>query len=226
MVRVANRQHKRDALSFDSDIGHIVDEQDNRSFFPESGKIKQDAIQYRQFSGSTSSDRSTGSLLDDCETGRIGNYAWEKASPSLIVPTDVDSILADDPGCMESDSSKLKRSQVNLRLDQCEAVCSRYKKKLILNDMNLCHSDIPLKELCGTALGNSLHKLSLAGNRLGSVPAKLVVSLPMLKTLDLSLCELHQLPAQFNLPMLTRLNLSHNHFSEFPEEVSGARCDY
>jgi Leucine-rich repeat (LRR) protein len=45
--------------------------------------------------------------------------------------------------------------------------------------------------------------------------------LPTLKHLDLSQCELHQLPDKWNLPQLKRLNLSHNRLTEFPEEVSG-----
>jgi Leucine-rich repeat (LRR) protein len=76
-----------------------------------------------------------------------------------------------------------------------------------------------LKDICGTALGNSLHKLSLEGNRLGAIPPQLVVSLPVLRTLDLSQCELHQLPPHFNLPKLTVLNLSNNRFADFPDEV-------
>jgi Leucine-rich repeat (LRR) protein len=181
----------------------------------------------------SSSDQSTGSLLY-CKTpttgggpsihgsggvsGMLGNSALGKSS-SLIFPTGVDSVSADDRGRMESESAKLKRSQVNLRLDQCEAVRFPFKKKLMLNNMNLTAADISMKDLCGTALGNSLNKLSLSGNRLGFVPPKLVVSLPVLKTLDLSQCELHQLPEQFNLPKLTRLNLSHNRFTDFPDEV-------
>lgn len=156
--------------------------------------------------------------LSSMSGGGSGNLSLGKSS-SLIFPTGVDSVSADDRGRVDSESAKLKRSKVNLRLDQCEAVRFPFKKKLLLNNLGLCHSDIPIKDLCGTALGNSLHTLSLAGNRLGSVPVKLVVSLPVLKTLDLSQCELHQLPEQFNLPKLTRLNLSHNRFTDFPEEV-------
>lgn len=113
-----------------------------------------------------------------------------------------------------------KRRRINLLLDQCESVRFPFKKKLMLNNLNLAANDIPLEDLCNTSLGNSLFKLSLAGNRLGTVPARLVQSLPTLKHLDLSQCELHQLPDNWNLPKLNRLNLSHNRLTDFPEEVS------
>jgi Leucine rich repeat len=187
----------------------------------------------------SSSDQSTGSLLY-CKTpttgtgrpvhhsggvsGVLGNSALGKSS-SLIFPTGVDSAAAEDRGKVDLESSSLKLSKVNLRLDQCEAVRFPFKKKLLLDKLNLSSSDLPMKDLCGTSLGNSLYKLSLSGNRLGSVPPKLVMSLPSLRTLDLSQCELHQLPEQFNLPKLTRLNLSNNRFTEFPDEVSSYISD-
>jgi len=176
----------------------------------------------------SSSDQSTGSLLY-CKTpstgiggpmGMLGGASLGKTSGSLIFPTGVDSVdhhHGDDRP--DSADAKLKRSKVNLRLDQAEAVRFPFKKKLMLNNLNLTATDVPMKDLCGTPLGNSLHKLSLAGNRLGAVPSKLVQFLPQLKRLDLSNCELHQLPEQWNLPKLAWLNLSRNRFTEFPEEV-------
>jgi Leucine-rich repeat (LRR) protein len=181
----------------------------------------------------SSSDQSTGSLLY-CKTpstgtgrpihhsggvtGVLGNSALGKSS-SLIFPTGVDATAVMDRGKVDSESSNLKLSKINLRLDQCEALRFPFKKKLLLDNLNLSCSDIPMKDLCGTSLGNSLYKLSLSGNRLGSIPPKLVMSLPVLRTLDLSQCELHQLPEHFNLPKLTQLNLSNNRFTEFPDEV-------
>lgn len=182
----------------------------------------------------SSSDQSTGSVLYGKTPGTgvtanslqgggvsamLGSSALGKSS-SLIFPTGVDAVSADSRARTDSGSSKLKRSQVNLRLDQCEAIRFPFKKKLMLDNLNLTFSDVPVKDLCGTALGASLQKLSLDGNRLGVIPPRLVVSLPALKTLSLSQCELHQLPEIFNLPRLTRLNLSHNRLTEFPEEVS------
>jgi Leucine-rich repeat (LRR) protein len=118
-------------------------------------------------------------------------------------------------------SDAAKRRQINILLDQCESARFTFKKRLALNNLSLTASDIPLKDLCGTPLGNSLHKLSLTGNRLGTIPARLVQSLPYLKHMDLSQCELHHLPDKWSLPQLKKLNLSHNKLSDFPEEV---RC--
>ena len=181
----------------------------------------------------SSSDQSTGSLLY-CKTpttgtggplhhsgglsGVLGNSALGKSS-SLIFPTGVDSATAEERGKTNSHSINLKKCQINIRIDQCESVRFFKQKKLMLDKLNLTCADIPLKDLCGTPLGNSLHKLSLAGNRLSSIPPQLVVSLPVLRTLDLSQCELYQLPPHFNLPKLNVLNLSDNRFADFPDEV-------
>jgi Leucine-rich repeat (LRR) protein len=148
----------------------------------------------------------------------LGNSALGKSS-SLIFPTGYDSGITDDRDKVNAKSTNSKAYQINVRLDQCEAVRFRFKKKLLLDKLNLTCSDVPVKDLCGTALGNSLYMLSLAGNRLGAVPPQLVVSLPALRKLDLSQCELHTLPPQFNLPKLAQLNLSNNRFTEFPDEV-------
>lgn len=120
-------------------------------------------------------------------------------------------------------AGELKSHKINLLLDQCETVRFPFKKKLMLNSLDLTAADIPIKDLYRTNLGNSLHKLSLAGNRLSTIPPKLVLCLPILKTLDLSQCELHQLPEKWNLPQLKRLNLSHNRLTDFPEEVRTPR---
>lgn len=147
-----------------------------------------------------------------------GNAALGKSS-SLIFPTGVDAAGTDDRLRNDSEMVKVVRTKVNFRLDQCEAVRFPFKKKLLLDNLHLASNDIPMKDLCGTGLGNALHKLSLAKNRLISIPPQLVMSLPVLKTLDISQCELHQLPEFFNLPKLTRLNLSHNLLIDFPDEV-------
>jgi Leucine-rich repeat (LRR) protein len=155
---------------------------------------------------------------------RSSSFSQQKPAVGFVKLTWDESGAKSHRGSMESESAKLKRINVNVRLEQCEAVRFPFKKKLMLNNLNLTATDIPTQYLCGTALGDSLHKLSFAGNRLGSVPPLLVMSLPALKTLDLSQCELHQLPEQFNLPKLTRLNLSHNRFTDFPDEVRNFWC--
>ena len=149
-------------------------------------------------------------------TKNTGGVLFGKSS-SLIFPTGVEPPTGTD-GTM--DSTAVKRHRINILLDQCETVRFPFKKKLSLNAMGLKATDIPIKDLYGTNLGNTLHKLSLAGNRLSTIPPKLATCLPVLKALDLSQCELHQLPERWNLPQLKRLNLSHNQLTDFPEEVS------
>lgn len=150
----------------------------------------------------SSSDQSAGSLL----YGKTPNSgALLGKSSSLIFPTGVDTNADGD-----NEADNAKRRKINLLLDQCEAIRFPFKKKLALEKLSITAADIPLNYLCGTPLGNALHKLSLAGNRLGNVPPKLLQNLPTLKHLDLSQCELHQLPSGWNLPQLKKLNLSHN----------------
>jgi len=161
----------------------------------------------------SSSDQSTGSLFYG-KTPSSGAVLGK--SSSLIFPTGVETTGDVDD---DRDSDHSKRRKINLLLDNCEAVRFPFKKKLMLNNLSLAEADIPLSDLCGTSLGHSLHKLSLAGNRLGNVPEQLVQSLPSLKHLDLSQCDLHRLPERWNLPKLARLNLSHNSLTDFPEEL-------
>ena len=211
--RAAERRTKMKAMNSELEPGHIVYENEQ----PSGDDV---ALQLPNFSemahgtslDRSSSDQSTGSLLYGKTPN--SNALLGKAS-SLIFPTGVDS-GAD----AETESDRIKRRKINLALDQCEAVRFPFKKKLILSSLDLSAADLPLKDLCGTSLGNSLHKLSLSGNRLGTVPIRLVQSLSFLKHLDLSYCELSQLPEKWNLPKLTRLNLSLNGFTEFLEEVS------
>ena len=207
--KAAERRLKLDAQSSEIDSGHIADGSDS--------PIQIQLPNFSEMSHVTpldrsSSDQSTGSLLYG-KTPTSGALLGKTSS--LIFPTGVDSGTDAD-----SESTKIKRRKINLALDQCEAARFPFKKKLILSNMDLSAGDVPLKDLCGTSLGNSLHKLSLAGNRLGTVPSKLVQSLPALRHLDLSQCELTQLPEKWYLPKLSRLNLNHNGLTEFPEEVS------
>ena len=153
-----------------------------------------------------------------------GGVLFGKSS-SLIFPTGVQTPTNGPHGPANptnniAPTNDLKSHKINLLLDQCEAVRFPFKKKLMLNSLDLTSQDIPVKDLYNTSLGNTLHKLSLAGNRLSNIPPKLVVCLPLLKTLDLSQCDLHQLPERWDLKSLKRLNLSHNKLTDFPEEVS------
>lgn len=116
--------------------------------------------------------------------------------------------------------------KIALLLDACETIRFPFKKKLILNALHMTAADIPVKDLYGTVLGQSLYKLSMSGNRLSTVPRKLVTCLPSLKSMDISQCELHQIPDKWNLPQLKRLNMSHNRLCDFPEEVRKAKESY
>lgn len=215
--RAADRRRKLEAQSSDIDAGHIIAaaaaaaEDSASAITPPSNGFGE--ISHVGSMDRSSSDQSTGSLFYG-KTPNAGTVLG-KAS-SLIFPTEVET----SHHVTDSESDQAKRRKINLLLDQCESIRFPFKKKLMLTDMGLTAADIPLTDLCNTSLGNSLHKLSLAGNRLGTVPAGLVVSLPVLKHLDLSQCELHQLPEKWNLPKLGRLNLSHNRLTDFPEEVS------
>ncbi|KAL3919438.1 MAG: hypothetical protein SGILL_003752 [Bacillariaceae sp.] len=141
------------------------------------------------------------------------------SSSAQTAPTAATGGVFNSNGAAQKNMADLKSHKINLLLDQCETVRFPFKKKLMLNALELTAADIPVKDLYRTNLGNSLHKLSLAGNRLSTIPPKLVVCLPILKTLDFSQCELHQLPERWNLPQLKRLNLSHNRLTDFPEET-------
>jgi hypothetical protein len=124
-----------------------------------------------------------------------------------------------------STDNSLLANKIALLLDACETIRFPFKKKLMLNSLHMTAADIPVKDLYGTVLGQSLYKLSLSGNRLSTIPRKLVTCLPSLKSMDISQCELHQLPERWNLPQLRRLNLSHNRLSDFPEEVRFKRSE-
>lgn len=202
---------KQEYLDGKVDIAHIDDEtQDQVIVSPPPGGFAEMNAHSPSLDRS-SSDQSTGSLLYG-KTPNSGNLLGK--SSSLIFPTGVET------GSGDTEADSAKRRKINLLLDQAEAVRFPFKKKLALEKLGITAADIPLNYLCGTSLGNALHKLSLVGNRLGSVPPKLVQNLPALKHLDLSQCELHQLPSNWSLPQLKKLNLSHNRLRDFPDEVS------
>ena len=118
-----------------------------------------------------------------------------------------------------NDTSEVNRCKIKLLIDQCET--NQYeKKRLNLSNMNLCAKDFPVDYLCNNnVLSKSLHKLSLAGNCLITVPDKLVTGLSLRK-LDLSQCNLRKIPNLWSLPHLEVLKLSHNKLEDFPDEVS------
>lgn len=196
--RAADRRLKLSSRDSENglDIGHIVDENNNGNGGANNGSL--DSFDHSRH---TSVDSSLNESRDSSH----------------------DHYYRNNHDCQkEIDAQKVKHSKINVLLDQCEQVnFLRSKKKLILKNLNLKASDIPCKGICApTTLGKMLHKLSLAGNpRLGEVPNQLVAHLPNLKHLDISQCQLHQLPTVWKLPLLKQLNISHNRLTDFPEEV-------
>jgi hypothetical protein len=217
--RVSDRRNKFDALSNEFDMGHIVSELEQTNQGDEQPSRLPNFAEISPVSGPldrSSSDQSTGSLF----YGKTpNNGAVLGKSSSLIFPTGVDALPNNMSSAPQSEDNANKQRKINLLLDQCESVRFPFKKKLILNNLGLGPVDLPIADLCGTSLGNSLYKLSLTGNRLGTIPEVLVKSLPYLRHLDISQCEIHQLPERWSLPKLTKLDLSHNRLTDFPEEA-------
>jgi hypothetical protein len=214
--RAAARRIKLETQSSDIDPGHIVDVDVEKQLIEEkdeaAGVEKNSDVSTSSID--STSDQSSGSMFYG-KTANSGTMLGK--SSSLIFPTGVENAEI----ARECDESKRRR--INLLLDQCETIRFPFKKKLLLTNLCLTAMDLPLTDLCGTSLGNSLYTLSISGNRLGTVPALMVQSLPSVRHLDLSQCELHQLPDQWDLPKLTKLNLSHNRLTDFPEEVSNQK---
>ena len=127
-------------------------------------------------------------------------------------------VFEDVASSTRTDSGALcKVRRINLLIDQVESALFPFKKKLILANMNLTASELPVDDICTQGMCN-MNKLSLAGNRLGQVPDRIVLELTGLRTLDISQCDLRSLPSNWNLPHLKRLDLSHNRLVDFPDE--------
>ena len=127
-------------------------------------------------------------------------------------------VFEDVASSTRTDSGALcKVRRINLLIDQVESALFPFKKKLILANMNLTASELPVDDICTQGMCN-MNKLSLAGNRLGQVPDRIVLELTGLRTLDISQCDLRSLPSNWNLPHLKRLDLSHNRLVDFPYE--------
>jgi Leucine Rich repeats (2 copies) len=120
-----------------------------------------------------------------------------------------------------SDASATRQRKILAAVSHCRnSIWFLQRRKLWLERMNLTTSDLPMIHLVETALGATLRGLFLARNtELCYIPESLVQSLPALQTLDLSHCNLSELPLVWDLPRLSVLNLSHNRLTEFPEDV-------
>ncbi len=225
--RAEARRWKLDAQIHEVDIGQMELGADS---IPSSSPHRDISTHHLASPGGLSDD-DVGTTTADGDSTTASN---QTTTPSKYFPKDAlggySSALASTPfntsdGVVsprmdgQRSSAEWKSYKIKTLLDQCETDRFYVKKKLMLNSLDLTVADIPVKDLNGTNLGNSLHKLSLAGNRLSSIPPELVTCLPLLKSLDLSQCQLHQLPARWNLPQLKRLDLSHNRLTDFPEKV-------
>mmetsp|Transcript_14610 Transcript_14610/g.42034 ORF Transcript_14610/g.42034 Transcript_14610/m.42034 type:complete len:1796 (+) Transcript_14610:222-5609(+) len=128
-------------------------------------------------------------------------------------------VFEDVTSSTRTDSGALcKVRRINLLIDQVESALFPFKKKLILANMNLTASELPVEDICTPEMCHNMNKLSLSGNRLGHVPERIVLELTGLRTLDLSQCDLRGLPSTWNLPHLKRLDISHNRLVDFPDE--------
>lgn len=84
--------------------------------------------------------------------------------------------------------------------------------------MNLTAKEIPCEYLCSPPLKEYLYILSLARNNLVTLPSEIVQrGLIGLETLNLQQCQLVDLPGEWDLPHLKRLDLSHNKMVEVDE---------
>jgi hypothetical protein len=115
---------------------------------------------------------------------------------------------------------------VAILLQKCKAKMNRTvfkKSRLNLENLNMIDCQIPIEELVETKFGRFLRSLSLAHNRLETLPKTLVTSLSNLRSLNVSHCLIYELPKRWNLPVLKKLDVSHNLLIDFPEEVSQER---
>ncbi len=119
-------------------------------------------------------------------------------------------------------------TKVILLLDRCKARMERlfYRKyHLGLDNRHITDSEIPMEKLQGTKFGHKLQSMSLSYNKLETLPQSLVRCLPNLRVLNLSHCVIYELPKRWNLPLLKKLDISHNLLITFPEEVRQRLAD-
>ena len=169
------------------------------------------------------STRSAPAFINDNTTLALRRDTSVATAATTTTRSDAEEIdyevFEDVTSSTRTDSGALcKVRRINLLIDQVESALFPFKKKLILANMNLTASELPIEDICTPEMCHNMNKLSLSGNRLGHVPERIVVELTGLRTLDLSQCDLRSLPSNWNLPHLKRLDLSHNRLVDFPDE--------
>jgi Leucine-rich repeat (LRR) protein len=153
-----------------------------------------------------------------------------KTVPSTVT-TSVPAVVKSSPATSSSssvdispdgdDQDKLQEVKKAIQAYECgskKRFFAMKKSKLNLSGLQLREKHLPLQDLVGTPLGLSVQHLSLSHNLFETLPPSLVVSLPNLKSLDLSNCCISNLPINWNVPKLKKLNLSNNRLSSFPGE--------
>jgi GTPase SAR1 family protein len=124
---------------------------------------------------------------------------------------------------ISKENNRVFNSKVTLLLDRCKAKMERLflkKNHLGLDNRNMTECQIPMEKLIGTKFGHYLQSLSLSHNKLDTLPQSLVRCLPNLRSMNLSHCLIYELPKRWNIPLLKKLDISHNILIGFPEEVS------
>ena len=123
---------------------------------------------------------------------------------------------------ISEENNRVFNSKVTLLLDRCKAKMERLfpkKTHLGLDNRNITECQIPMEKLTRTEFGHHLRSLSLSHNNLETLPLSLVRCLPNLMSMNLSHCLIYELPKRWNLPLLKKLDISHNLLIRFPEEV-------
>ncbi len=139
-------------------------------------------------------------------------FHWDVSNQSTIDSSFSNSSISRMFGITSLSSQRWLR----LLMDQCERLRFPFKKKLILANLNLNHEEIPVDDFFSDTLGTTLYKLSLAGNRLHSIPEQSIVKLTGLWILDISQCDLQVIPVTWNMPLLKKLIMTHNQIKAFP----------
>ncbi len=151
----------------------------------------------------------------------LDNLSKAKRTPRLPGTTIARELLNVEKKANEND--QVLNSKVTFLINKYQSKIGRvFHKKYHLNldNCNMTDCQIPMARLDGTKLGDQLQSLSLAHNKLETLPHSLVRCLSNLRSLDLSHGLIYELPKRWNLPLLKKLDISQNLLIEFPEEVS------